>query len=528
MKRKYTIAALALAALIGLTSCSDDFLNLSDPNRESSDTFWKTEDQFNQGLSASYAIWRRPGMFSRWFHVLMELRSDEGWSSSPNQEFQAIADFKNTAYNYDSNESVRLPWQETFNQIFYVNQVLDQMKDHGYDVMSKEQGDLIMGQAYFIRATAYWYIASTYGRAPLQLTSQSDGKVVDQKEMFQQVLADYVEAEKLLPVKWTNSEDLGRPTRGAAMGQAARVMMQLAGIDKRPESANADEAKKYWTEAKTKIEEIFRLNVYSLVPNWIDNFTDKNENNSESLFEINFKDGLTDGKETGMQRPKFLGLYLSDGTGAWDDGSSRDWMLDEFDKERQKDGKPDLRKYYTLFYDNPEDTMKYYGKTMAEWKAAGLLGSKKTYWRKYTSVDSDNKPEDYSSGVNFRVLRLADVYLMYAEVLNELGTDRATAVEYINKVRRRVNMADLNPALFNDYETLKDQIRHERLVELCGECTRWNDLDRWGDLHNQEAINKLAEHDHDFSTFRLGVSHKYIIPMHELSLYPGLTQNPGY
>ncbi len=267
--------------------------------------------------------------------------------------------------------------------------------------------------------------------------------------------------------------------------------------------------------------------MYSLVRNWLDNFTESNENNSESLFEINFKDGVTNGKETGCQRAKFFGLYLSDGSGAWNDGSARDWMLDEFDKETQKDGKPDLRKYYTLFYSNPTDTMKYYGKTYAQWNATEHFAHK-AYWRKYTSVDTDNKAEDYSSGTNFRVLRLADVYLMYAEVLNELGTDRATAVEYINKVRRRVNMSDLNAATLNNYESLKEQIRHEREVELCGECTRWFDLDRWGDIHTQEGVNKIAERDPDFLNYKVGINHLYIIPNHEISLYPGLTQNPGY
>jgi hypothetical protein len=267
---------------------------------------------------------------------------------------------------------------------------------------------------------------------------------------------------------------------------------------------------------------------YSLVPNWLDNFTDKYENNEESIFEIQFKDGLVNGKEVGAHRPKFFGLQLQSGEGAWFDGSAREWLLDEFDKETDMDGNPDIRKYYTLFYENPGDTMKYYGKTWNEWKENGDLPNN-VYWRKYSSVDSNpSKGEDYSSGINFRMLRLADVYLMYAEVINELGGNRSTAVEYINKVRRRVNLIDLDPAMFNDYNTLKEQLRHERLVELCGECTRWFDLDRWGDIHTQEGVNKIAERDADFNTYTVGENHLYIIPNRELSLYPGLSQNPGY
>ena len=143
-------------------------------------------------------------------------------------------------------------------------------------------------------------------------------------------------------------------------------------------------------------------------------------------------------------------------------------------------------------------------------------------------METDNKTEDYSSGANLRVLRLADVYLMYAEVLNELNGDRTTAVEYINKVRRRVNMTDLNAAAFQSYDALLQQIRHERLVELCGECTRWFDLDRWGDLHEQGKVNEIAERDADFLNFKVGKTHLWVIPNHEINLWPGLTQNDGY
>ena len=105
------------------------------------------------------------------------------------------------------------------------------------------------------------------------------------------------------------------------------------------------------------------------------------------------------------------------------------------------------------------------------------------------------------------MIRLAEVYLNYAEILNELGTDRSTAVEYINKVRRRVNMTDLNASDFGSYDLLLARIKHERVMELCGECLRFNDLDRWGDIYTQAGVNALAERDEDFLTYTIGTSH---------------------
>ena len=63
MKNILAKIMVAGALTLGFTSCSDDWLSLSDPNQETADTFWKTTDQFEQGLSAAYSTWRRPGFF---------------------------------------------------------------------------------------------------------------------------------------------------------------------------------------------------------------------------------------------------------------------------------------------------------------------------------------------------------------------------------------------------------------------------------------------------------------------------------
>ena len=531
---------LVIAALFSsTTACSDDWLSLSDPNHETADTFWKTAEQFDQGLSAAYSTWRRPGYFSRWFQILMILRGDEGWSERPHPEFQADANLIISAYNYDRNEGIVLPWQAMYNSLYYVNQVIDNMNAQGYNLFPKAEADKILGQGYFIRGVAFWAIAGIYGKGPVQTSSISNGPIGNQEDLYKQALSDFTKASELLPENWP-AVDKGRVTKGGALGMMARINMQLAGLKcHRPWDAanqNADAAKAYWQAAKKNIEDILALNIYSLCDDWMDNFTEDNENNSESLFEINFKDGLINGKEVGNQRPKFLGLYLSDGSGALNDGSARDWLLDEFNKEKDKDGNVDMRKFHTLFYYDPAEpqtaTANYYGKTWLEWCAQEGYQNDQfphaCYWKKYTSVETDNKNEDYSSGANLRILRLADIYLMYAECINELNGDRTTAVEYINKVRRRVNMADLNPSGFTTYDELLTQIKHERLVELCGECTRWFDLDRWGDIHDQAKVNEIAERDIDFRTYNVGKNHVWIIPNHEINLWDGLTQNPGY
>jgi hypothetical protein len=153
------------------------------------------------------------------------------------------------------------------------------------------------------------------------------------------------------------------------------------------------------------------------------------------------------------------------------------------------------------------------------------------FWKKYTNYDTQTE-EDYNSGINFRVLRLADVYLMQAEALNELSRT-AEAYPFINKVRNRAGLSDLElssvfTGIGNDQTKMREQIKHERACELTGEATRWFDLVRWGELDDDASINKIAtERDADFLNFDKRYHKRFPIPYREVPLVP-ITQNLGY
>ena len=77
------------------------------------------------------------------------------------------------------------------------------------------------------------------------------------------------------------------------------------------------------------------------------------------------------------------------------------------------------------------------------------------------------------------VMRLADVYLMYAEATNEVSGPQADAVEAVNKVRRRGNLPDLDASKFANNQVFFDAIEQERIIELAAEGQRGFDLRRW-------------------------------------------------
>ena len=144
---------------------------------------------------------------------------------------------------------------------------------------------------------------------------------------------------------------------------------------------------------------------------------------------------------------------------------------------------------------------------------------------KFTRYDTD-PGEDWASPVNVRVIRYADVLLMYAEALNGLNKP-GDAKPYVDKVRARANLAPL-PAGMTQAQFL-EQLKHERVLELAGEETRWADLQRWGYFDDASKLPELRQRDYEFQNFVPGKSGWLPIPTLEISINEeGMEQNPGW
>jgi len=144
-------------------------------------------------------------------------------------------------------------------------------------------------------------------------------------------------------------------------------------------------------------------------------------------------------------------------------------------------------------------------------------------WFRKLLNDHWKNEEGFRSPNNYRLIRYADVLLMYAECLNGLNRT-AEAYPYVDRVRQRAGLATLTVAKpgLNQTQFLT-QLKHERLTELAGEGWRWADLARWGDL-----TPALASRDADFAGFIVGKHELYPIPQSDIDLNSNLTQNPNY
>lgn len=524
MKKIYNF--LLGSALVFCTGCSADLLDIDNPNEVTIPTFWNKAADAEAGVNACYSALYKEPTWMRWLSFRYDLSSDEGWSSSPWIE---LGDWTRFLYsNYNFNEGNNQHWEYFYMGIFRCNQVLKYVPAIDMDDTEKKQ---VLAQASFMRALWYFQINLLWDKGTLILEPVDAGyrpKDATEAEIWAQVEKDLLYAAENLPDSW-DAENLGRATRGAAKALLGKAYMQQHLYDKAKEQL-------IWLIEKEK------TGLYGLIDNWVDNFTDLNENNKESVFEIQFDDknkgdtGNNASMATGFQRTQF---YAPSGIG-WGDGKARRWLVDEYLKEKRIDGGNDIRLYNSILYhgfslDFPNESKKYYNIADADadeqWNNWGK-DPEDCYIRKYnTSYYRDR--EDYFARNNYRIIRYADILLNYAECIVETNGTVAEAAKYVDQVRDRVGLAKLKDsrwaACLNSKDAFLKRLQMERTLELCFEGWRWADLKRWGMLDTQEGINELKSRDADFNNFVIGKHRRLPIPQYEIDQSDGqLTQNPMY
>lgn len=511
---KYLIAA-ALFALLGSCKKSLD-LDIENPNRVDESNFWKTGTDALQGVNAVYGNFYRNGP-SRWLPYFMDVRSDDGYSTSPWNELRSISGLNITDYSFEVQIDT---WGHHWRGVYRANQVIANVPGIEMDIATR---DRYIGEAKFLRAWYYYNLVTIWGNIPLVLEpSKPNDKPapVAQTQIWAQIEKDLTEAAAALPVSYTGDE-IGRATKGAAYGLLGRSYLQQ-GKNQQAVDALA------WLVTGPG------AGLYALIPTYYDNFRHTTENNKESVFEIQFKlrpeNGGDDGptSNVGTSRAPF---FAPPGHG-FNDANMHRWVLNEFHQEKTVGGQRDPRLAVTALYDSTDvggpNTTLVYGSTFTS-KNYDAGTRVRVWYRKYLNDELRvNQFEVFNGPKNFRSIRYSDVLLMYAEALNNLGRT-AEAYPFVDRVRERAGLAKLSVARpgLNQAAFLR-QLMHERITELTGECTRWNDLARWGFFDDATKLAELKARDPEFNNFQIGRNKYQPIPQSEIDINPNLKQNPGY
>lgn len=495
MKKLLYIGILVATSLFA--ACTDflDKVPYEDPSAEA-----LTDEASAVALiNGAYQPLQRPKLYNMriWTLDIIAGNSEVGAGGGTDGiETITLANFVATA----DNASALDIWRGPNPGILYCNTVLESVPAMDIDADLKNR---ILGEARFLRAHYYFILVQLFGDVPMSISTPQPGDNLmpsrtDRMTIYNEVIIpDLKEAVNLLPVRESYSgSDIGRASKGAAAGMLAKVYLTLGMYEES-------------LAMSMLVEELG----YTLNADYSDAFggEEHHKNTGESLFEVQYY-GLTKaGFWDDENQASWLSTYMGPRNSGWV-GGAYGWNqpTQEF-VDSYEEG--DLRKDKTILYEGcpPFDGMQY----KASWSNTGYNV------RKFL-VPLSVSPDYNTNSAGFVVLRFADVLLMKAEALNELGRTQE-AEEPLYRVRRRAGLTNRSDVEGLSQAAMREKIRHERRIELAFEGHRWFDMVRWDG--GQYALDFL----HTIGKSNAAVKHLlFPIPQKERDANPNLTQNPGY
>ncbi len=500
IKKHFTGFLLLLIAAFTF-SCEENFLEVTDPNNLTPDTFWKTEADAVKGVTATYALFQyqlwggRWGFYEGWYEN-MQCRSDLIHLADMWAPFGGMSRYEASPTSYVIDGF----WEFTYQALYASNQVIENVPNVAADDATKQA---LIGEGKFLRAYAHFLLVNTFGNIVLvNSTPKSPDEFykpqASQAEVWALIESDLQEAKSVLPDSYP-AEWNGRATKGAATALLGKAYLFQ---DK-------------WAQAASEFEAVKSMS-YQLVDDYESLFTGMNEHSPESIFEINFTMSDEGGRNERNSFPAMMG--------PWKMEHPNEYLKNLYMNDLTSDGNFSKRVFGSIVFNHPESDIWYFdGGTFEDYYGADDTN---VYWRKFGYYNSDNN-NGYSwshSGTNMPIIRYADVLLMLAEAQNEMG-NTGEAINNINLVRERAGSTLITSM---DQTSLREHIRHvERPLELAGECGRFFDLVRW--YKNGDLKSVLQAHGReDWEKFDNGIDIYYPIPQSEVSANPFVTQNPGY
>lgn len=490
------ISTYFTAALLAgvLTGCTKEFLNKAPLASVNTSNYYQTAQDAVNAVNAAYQPLQRAKLYNLriWATDIMAGNSVVGAGGGTDGiETQDEANFVTTSANAGVLDVYRGPAPG----ILQCNIVLQKVPAINMDATLKNR---VLGEAKFLRALYYFNLVRLFGDVPLITTPQVVGDNLNlprspKADVYNLIIQDLTDAMTLLPAASTyQAADIGRASKGAATGLLAKVYLTMGN----------------WQKTVDLCKQVTALG-YALNANYADNFSATKKNTVESLFEVQYSGATTydffndfnqaswTSTFTGPRNSDFVG-----GAYGWDQPTP------EFVRSYEAG---DLRKDATILY------------------AGGPLFDGKTYLSSYSTtgynlrkflVPKSVSPDYNTSPEDFPVLRYADVLLMEAEALNELG-QTSQAEDPLNQVRRRAGLPNIQAGLSKD--AFRNAVLHERRMELAFEGQWWFDLIR---VNNGQYAT-----DYFKSIGKSNFTSKFLllpIPQQEIDSNPNLTQNPGY
>lgn len=482
-----TIKGLAIFLMMAMMVSCDDFLTEQDPSQTSDATFWKTAEHAEQGLAAVYNGLKQNFLYGRQGPKNMNCRGDDIVARLQNAQIYSMDLFTNDV----SNTFARDMWKACYVIVFRANQVIEKVPSIPMDETRKQE---ILNEAKFLRGFAYFTLAINYKQVPLVLEANPADKFpakASEEELWNHIYSDFTDA-KALPANYSEDK-VGHATSYAATAFLGKAYLY----------------QKRYPDAVRELQSIINSHQFSLTADVTDNYYAVNENNEESIFEIQYMYSPISNQINGRAEH-----FSPAGVGGYYVATPSEWIFKEFQKERTLSGDYAPRLYGTFVWNYP-------GATIYQLPFLTFFESEPDYiaWKKFQLWDkSVEEASLWRSEINERIMRYSHVLLMCAEALNEQG-QTSEAIPLVNQIRQRANLSSL--AQNASQSDVREDIRHQRALEFCFEGERWYDIVRWG--IGNEVFNKNLSRPNYSAKFDY-----FPIPQEEIDANPNLEQNEAW
>ena len=478
--KKTLIYLAALATAATATIACDDFLDETVNGQQTLDSYFVTEDEATSYLNGCYNALTFYGWWQiQNFWIMTDMCSDDMWMGNLAQsqgDYYSLAHYQGIG---QSNGPLNNYWMHRYKGILSCNVAINRIPNAHFQNAEKQAR--FIGEAKFLRGYYYFDLVRNFGGVPIvdDFMMPEDVEGISRssaEEVWARVEQDFRDAAAVLPTRSQySSADLGRATKGAALGYLGKALVY----------------QEKWSEAAKVLKEVIDSKEYELMEDFGDVWNVDTNNNKESLFEIQTVFNETYALGNALSVVSANRSEVNDGW-AWGLPTSdlEKAFIDEGDYERLrwtiiKNGATEIAgeddfaelvadQYATQSKQHNDIVEGTYYISPEVHKSARV--SRKLY------IPYKKRPSKWSQDfipLDIRLLRYADILLLYAEASNELGND-SEAQWALNQVRNRVGRDNVT----STGNTLKQAIRTERRLELALEYNRLYDIRRWESLEH--------------------------------------------
>lgn len=458
-----------LFAVFFAVSCQNDFLYRPSQSDISTENFYKTKEEIRLATAALYGgrIWAQWNNMA--YLPLGDILSGNLILTYQGSDLVQL----NTFTLSGSNPRLITGWVSLYIVVAHCNATINAISASTPATVSAKDKNAAIAEARFIRAMAYYHLVMLWGEVPI---IEDNAKLIDNPlinknriaDGYRFISEDLIFAAENLP----ESDAKGRVTSWSAKGMLSKVYLTMAGLGQSVGQRNQE----YLDLAKKYAKDVVENSGLVLLPSYKDLFRTQFNDNPESLFALQWS------PTTGwMEGNQLLTYSPSDeinpqGSSAW--GSP----TPSYDLYLAFIAQDSIRRKTSFMIS---------GDHYAELNAAGggyTAGGPGMKKHIIGNEVDNNTPAmtAFGSIEHNALLRLADVYLIYAEAIlgNNASTTDADALNYFNQVRLR---AGVDPVNVLDL----DVILNERRVEFACEGQYWYDLVRVSYFNPVKALDRI-------------------------------------